>query len=336
MRSQLIRPALAAVRRAGGDVAGLRRRFGLPASAESDPDAVLPLSELDAFFQAAAELAKQPSLGLHLARAAETGTFGVAEYACRTAPDAGEALRRATRYIALLNDVVQIELSRDSRDGALVLEQRVPGHPLALGRQANEFFVAFMTFSIGRLTGAPPSVRRVWIAHPDPTSREALLELTGARELRTGAGANGIALDEEVLDRELVSADPNLHRIISAQAERSLRERATVPAERARMRDAIRDHLDSGTPALTDIAERLGISARTLQRRLGAEGTSFQEQLDSVRAELATVYMADSALSLGEVAFLLGYADFSAFGRAFRRWTGKRPAEARRDAIGRS
>lgn len=334
MRSQLIRPALLAVRAAGGDADGLRGRFGLPPSAEDDPDAVLALPDFGAFLEAAAAEARQPSLGLRLAEAAQTGTFGVAEYACRTAPDVGEALRRLGRYIALLNDLVRIDVT-PAADGAVVVEQRVPGQPLALGRHANEFFVAVVIVSIARLTGARCGARRVWLAHPDPTDREALMTICGTRDLRVGAEANGIAIDAAVLERGLVSADANLHRIMGGQAERALRERSDVSSGRARVRQAMREHLDAGTPTLASTAARLGMSARTLQRRLTGDETTFQIELDSVRAQLAEVYLADAGLSLGEIAFLLGYADLSAFGRAYRRWTGASPAEARRGVSGR-
>lgn len=335
MCSQLVRPALAAVRRARGDVDALRERFGLSPSAEQDADAVLPLSDFIDFFEAAAVDAREPSLGLRLAERAETGTFGVAEYACRTAPDLGEALRRLTRYIALLNDLVRIEMV-SGIDDVIEIQQRVPGHPLALGRHANEFFVAFVVLSIARLTGAPCHARHIWLAHPEPTDVGALGQICGTRSIRTGAEANGLALDADVVGRSLTSADANLHRIMEAHAERAMRERGQTSSERGSIRQTIREQLDAGTPTLDSTAHRLAMSPRTLQRRLTADGTTFQAELDSVRSQLAEVYLGNPRLSLGEVAFLLGYADLSAFGRAYRRWTGKSPAEARRDAIGSS
>ena len=73
------------------------------------------------------------------------------------------------------------------------------------------------------------------------------------------------------------------------------------------------------------------MSPRTLQRRLGAEGTSFQDVVDSVREELARIYMADTArkYTVGELAYLLGFSEISAFTRAFKRWTGLTPTQWR-------
>jgi AraC-like DNA-binding protein len=80
---------------------------------------------------------------------------------------------------------------------------------------------------------------------------------------------------------------------------------------------------------LSESARRLGLSARTLQRRLAGEGASFEQLVDAVRSELAARYLEDRRLSLNDVAFLLGYSDVGAFHRAHKRWTGKTPRRAR-------
>lgn len=81
---------------------------------------------------------------------------------------------------------------------------------------------------------------------------------------------------------------------------------------------------------LRQVAQRLHLSERSLQRRLDAEGTRFADLVDEVRRELALRYIADERLALGEVAYLLGFAEPSPFHRAFKRWTGTTPTAARR------
>jgi AraC-like DNA-binding protein len=73
------------------------------------------------------------------------------------------------------------------------------------------------------------------------------------------------------------------------------------------------------------------MSVRSLGRGLAAEGTSYRELLDQLRRETAARHLADDRVAIAEVAFLLGFADLSAFYRAFKRWTGRTPAEFRRD-----
>jgi AraC-like DNA-binding protein len=82
---------------------------------------------------------------------------------------------------------------------------------------------------------------------------------------------------------------------------------------------------------MADVAQRLGISERTLARRLASEGHTFGEVLDGLRFDLATHYLHEKDLPISEVAWLLGYKEISAFYHAFKRWTGKTPSRARRD-----
>ena len=86
--------------------------------------------------------------------------------------------------------------------------------------------------------------------------------------------------------------------------------------------------------AIEDVAAQLGMSARSLQRHLELSRTSYQRLLAETRESLARRYMAESTLTLTEMALLLGYADLSAFSRAFRRWTGKSPRAVRRRRAG--
>jgi AraC-like DNA-binding protein len=90
--------------------------------------------------------------------------------------------------------------------------------------------------------------------------------------------------------------------------------------------------LRDGEPSASTTASRMKMSVRTLNRALAAEGTSYRAILDQLRHELACRHLVDSRLSICEIAFLLGFSDMSAFYRAFKRWTGRTPAEFRAQA----
>jgi AraC-like DNA-binding protein len=96
------------------------------------------------------------------------------------------------------------------------------------------------------------------------------------------------------------------------------------------VRQQLVERLRDGEPEQGAVARPLGLSERTLQRRLRDEGTTFGALVDDVRLELARMYLGDPELAIFEVAFLLGYSEPSAFNRAFRRWTGASPSEHRR------
>ena len=104
------------------------------------------------------------------------------------------------------------------------------------------------------------------------------------------------------------------------------RDRGDVAAQ---VKSALIGRLPVGAPTQATIVCALGTSARTLHRRLADRGTSFEKLLDETRRELGTEYLRRNDYSVGEVAYLLGFAEASSFNRAFRRWTGKSPSEFR-------
>ena len=93
------------------------------------------------------------------------------------------------------------------------------------------------------------------------------------------------------------------------------------------MQQALLDSLPDGEPSKAAVARTLGMSTRNLQRHLAAEGTSFKDLLNAARGSLARSYVDEGRLTVTEIAFLLGFADVSAFSRAFKRWTGMSPRE---------
>jgi AraC-like DNA-binding protein len=327
MRSQLVAPALARVVERGGDAAALVRRFGLSPSVMTEAETIVPLATLHALVDAAAVEARDDCLGLHLAASLPRGAYGVVEYASRSAPTIREAIARLVRYIGLLNELVRVGF--EERDGAGIVEQWIPGEPRCVGRHANEFFIATLVLRARALSGAPCVPERAWFAHAEPGDVSQLQALLGIRELQFDAGRNGLALPAAVLDLPLASADPALLSLLERQAEQDLAGRPDASRLIALVRRRIRDTLVETPPSLGDVASALKMSPRTLQRRLGDEGTRFADLVDEVRRDLALGYVRDRRRPLGEIAYLLGYAELSPFLRAFKRWTGKTPAELR-------
>ena len=131
-----------------------------------------------------------------------------------------------------------------------------------------------------------------------------------------------------------VSADPYLNRLLVGYCEDALSRRPPHRGTfRASVENAIVPLLPHGKVQVGEIARRLGTSQRTFARRLSAEGVTFSEVLESLRSDLARRHLADSNISISEIAWLLGYHEVSAFTHAFKRWTGKTPREARSQIV---
>jgi AraC-like DNA-binding protein len=254
---------------------------------------------------------------VHIAQRIRRGAYGLLEFSCRSAPTLGAALQRIVRYISLLNELVEVTLV-EGREA--VVEQQIRGQPLCVGRHGNEFFVAMLLVQARQLTGQKLAPARVWFAHPAPRDLAPLVELCGTERIVFDREKNGMALPRALMATPLSSHDPALLALLDKQAEEALSLRASPSRILGQVRQQVRDRLRDGVPSLDEAAEGLHMSPRTLQRRLSDEGTSWNKIIEDVRQELARRWVGERPL--GEVAFLLGYSELSAFLRAFKRWTG--------------
>ncbi|MBU8899079.1 AraC family transcriptional regulator [Corallococcus sp. H22C18031201] len=334
VRSQLVGPLLAHLRATGHEPGALVREFGLPLDAQALPEVRLPLPTLRALLDAAERLSGDAFLGLHVAQGLPRGTYGLVEYIARACSTLRDTFRALARYMALL-DPAWTSAYRDLGPQGGTFTYGIPGEPLVYGRHASEFGLALFVHAGRQLTEQPWRPRAVAFAHPAPADLTPLVEHFGVTP-SFGAGHNALTLDAATLDLRVTGGDPALLSVLERAATAPPPPPATEPARgdfAVRVREAIRATLQDGAPQMAEVARGLHVSARTLQRRLAEQDTTFQDEVDAVRNTLARQYLADPHLGVSEVAFLLGFAELSTFDRAFKRWTGKTP-RAWRDGVG--
>ncbi|NWG74088.1 MAG: AraC family transcriptional regulator [Rubrivivax sp.] len=311
----------------GVDAQRLMADAGFDPAWLGDAEARMPLVVEERLWDRAADLAADPLFGLHAAAAIRPGAFDVLDYAVRTAPDLRTALQRLARYNRLVHDVATFEVI-PAAERAVRVEHRFAGARPC--RQAVEFTLASLVVVASQIGGRLVQALAVEFAHRAAGPAEAYRAVFGVAP-RFGAPASCLVLAGEVLDRPVPGADAALSRIVTAHAEQLLAAQAPAHGDlAARVRRQLAEGMAHGPMTLGQVARQLHLSERSLQRRLDAEGTRFADLVDEVRRELALRYVADERLTLGEVAFLLGFAEPSPFHRAFRRWTGTTPAAARR------
>lgn len=149
--------------------------------------------------------------------------------------------------------------------------------------------------------------------------------------LMFGMARDCIVFDSAEAELPNVTADPFLHRfLLEYYDDAAARRHSGQSSLRTRVENAITSRLPNGTAIIGNIASDLGMSSRTLSRRLAEEGSSFSSILDDLRSSLANRYLLDSELSISQIAWLLGYTEVSSFAHAFQRWTGRSPTSARR------
>ncbi|NTX39769.1 AraC family transcriptional regulator [Myxococcus sp. CA033] len=327
VRSQLVGPLLAYLRATGLDPTPLVERFGLPLDAGTLPEVSLPLPTLHAFLDAAEALSQDAFLGLHVAQRVPRGNYGLVEYIARASPTVRDTFRSLARYMALLEPAWLASFTDDA-DGGGTFAYGIAGAPLAYGRHASEYGLALFTHVGRQLTERPWKPRAVAFAHPAPPDIAPLVEHFGVTPT-FGGGRNALSLDAAALDLRVVGADPALLSVLERAASGVSAPTPPAPPDAPgfvqAVRDVIRASLRDGAPQVSDVAKGLHVSPRTFQRRLTELGTSFQDEVDAVRRELAFQYLRDANLGVSQVAFLLGYSELSTFDRAFKRWTGMTP-----------
>jgi AraC-like DNA-binding protein len=317
----LVRPLVAALR--GGDLAAFWGATDLTPELVADADARLSPSQFCVAWAELARLTGDPTIALRIAAATPAGAFGVVEYVCRSAPTLGDALRQWVRYLNLLDDAVVVALEVEGERACLrvVVESEAPAPA------SHELCFALVAAHARRLASVPVRFDAVDFTHRTPGDPAAWRRWFDA-PVRFGAPTTQLVLPRAALAAPLVTADPNLLTILTRAAEELRREPPRDPSLSAQVTRVLRDVLRSDDANIDHVSRRLGLTPRSVQRRLKDEGTSFQALRESVRRELAGRYL-DEDLSIAEISFLLGFSEPSAFFRAFKRWTGLTPIESR-------
>jgi AraC-like DNA-binding protein len=316
--------------RYGIDGDELRRLSGFRAEELSDPDARVPVSKIWALWHAVIDRVDDPALGLHLGEHSRAREFGLLGYAIYHSGSLRRALVRIARYSRIVNEALEVHVLDNGECCGVVVDKEPRLDAL---RHPIDCRLATIVAFAREITAESIVPCEVHFPYPRPQDISHHQRLFRC-PLHFEASASKLLFEPRDLDRPVVAADETLTGYLDQLAEgisRALSESVTF---RQRVCRAIWSDLSGGKPSVQQVAARLGVSTRTLQRRLEEEGTSFAQELDRLRQDLATRLLQNRSLAVYEVAFLLGYAEPSTFYRAFRRWKNVSPHEYRRRSAG--
>ena len=313
----------------GHDADRLCRRAGLTLEALSDPELRVPWSLAETFAELAAEVTADSNIGLHLAAdVGDTRTFDAGVLLLMASPTVRVALERMAKNQRYWSDVDRCSLVPVS--GGMKVRYAMPedehGHA-GDQRHNDECALAEIVLGLRQLAGTDVVPRAVRFRHAEPADRrehDALFRCP----IAFGQLHSEVELDDAALELPMRDANEAFANVFQAQVDQAIarlpRSETLTPDVKAAARAAI----GAGECSLEQTARVLGTSPRTLQRKLEAEGTSWSALVDSLRHEMALAYLAQG-LPLPAVAQALGYADVTAFHRAFKRWTGSSPGQLR-------
>jgi AraC-like DNA-binding protein len=318
-----IRPVAFALRGLGLDTA--RFRSGL---LEPERDGSVPAVQ---YLEGLEEIAVQlgiPHLGIELARNLPLGAFGLTDYRFSASATLGEALvsfdphqgefLEAIRYELHIEHLVRVEMCSVFRLPRL--------YPVA-----ETFGIAFVVRRLRDVLGdAVAKVAAVRLVCPAPPATRIYDDFFGVG-VEFGGQSYEVAFAPELLNAPLLTANPELARVLTDKVQAPDNPPRGDPfLERVRL--AIRESLGEELPTvgILPISNRLGLTPRSLQRRLREQNMSFSSLVDEARRALALELLSHEGLLLCEIAYRLGFGGVTAFFRAFRRWTGSSPREFQR------
>jgi AraC-like DNA-binding protein len=327
----ITRLACARAREAGIDLAPLLRRAHLTDRQIADESATLPVPSQIACLNSIAAALPDNLLGFHLVQKLDLRRLGFLYYVATSSDTLGDALRRTARYSVMVNEgmALQTEIGKTLR-----VRFDFAGVSRLSDRHQIEAWISGIVRACRDMTGR--DLRPVGIKFMHQRIAESA-ELDGffGRPAKFGADRDEIVFAGVAAALPVVTADPHLNKLLLRYCDQAIaNRRAPRHSLRARVENAITALLPHAQARLDMVAGKLGISPRTLRRRLAGEGLTFAGILEDLRLALAKRYLAEQDLSVSRIAWLLGYTEVSGFSHAFRRWTGRAPRADRRRRTG--
>jgi len=312
---------------AGVETKDLVEALGLVSDAPVDPGRMVLSSDYYKFFASLEE--RDPTgveLPLRIGRAMRCDEYGAFGLAWKSAPDLRGSYVRSERYGRVLGSAEAYYLEPHADGVFYSLEKSGDGsRGMILSNEASLAAVAAISQEVSSVAFSP---RAVHFKHA-PRGDVSIHEAHFGCPVYFGSERDALLVSDAMLAAPNKLGDKTIAEFFDRHLDKELAQVADHSDLEQRVRMAVADKLSEGVPSISEIAANLGMSARTLQRRLSAEGQSFQGLVDLARQNLAKQLLRDTHYSLVEVAFLTGYSEQSAFTRAFRRWAGQTPRSYR-------
>ncbi|WP_250656805.1 AraC family transcriptional regulator [Alkalimarinus coralli] len=267
-----------------------------------------------------------PCFGLHLGEKVRPATFHIVGYTLMNSANLSEAFDKLNQYQRLISDGGVFQRLPTSRGVWLVYHPR-PGSIPFYYHQIDAVLAAVLSFSRW-VTGEVLSPIDVSLAREKPACIDEYRRIFGVEPV-FDAEFDGVLISHETLALPLLEADEELCEVHESHARKRLIELESDNGVKDKVVNLLRRYMSNQDAGRAFIANKLGLSEKSLQRKLAEEGATFQGLYNDLRQRLALDYVSDTAIPLAEVALMLGFSDSSAFYRAFKRWTGNTPGDYR-------
>ena len=310
----------------GIDAEAIFKKHGVYRSTLFDTSARVSDLVIDRVTVEAAEQSGDAFFGVNEAKYFLPSHIGPLGFAWLASTTLQSALERLQRYVKVIHEKGQVTI--EYRQDELVVSIHVDA-PTALAYHRDTSQLAVLTQMCRFVYGDEWNPRLVTIAHPPPADTSHYFEYFRCA-VEFNAEQNSLHIDKEQAEKRLSGSNKQLAQLNDHIVVRYLASQCKGDIIN-RVKTAILEKLGEGSVTESTIAEELHMSTRNLNRKLSAQNTSFKALLLEIRSELASQYINDATLTLTEISYLLGFSEISSFSRAYKRWTGHSPSDARRE-----
>ncbi|MET0339486.1 MAG: AraC family transcriptional regulator [Polyangiales bacterium] len=320
----VVRGILSELRSRGLDTDVLLQRSGLSGERLLDIRETLTVEESIVLVEQAMDMTGDPGLGLSLGANVPENMLQVFGHLILSHSTIRQAFTALRRYAAL---VIEGPTWNLIEQGDVALFTFEPSIQLGdVTRFCAECTLALSARIGSHFTTPQRALREVRFQHPQPAYAERYAEVFDC-PVSFGREVNALVFTRELLDVPQMHADDTLRQVLRETADRLLHERAQSRSVTERVRTLLRYEQDLSRVDVNRLARHVGLSPRALRRRLGSEGSPLSALLDEARCRVACHELRRPESTIKETAELLGFSEPSAFHRAFKRWTGRTPAE---------
>lgn len=314
------------------NTARVQQIIGMDLQALADPDLRIPATAHYRLWDYAEEVTGDPAVGLHAGLVVDPERMGLVGHVFFNCDTLGEAVTQYVRLHRLINESVTLSFEQTGEEAILTWQPDNPNH---YSRQDMDRTLAAALSRTRHFIH--PEIQAEWveIAHPSPGYAGEYETLLGG-PVTFGCASTRLAFNSRHLSHDIPRRNPYVYSAVLKQVNSVLARLQPRRSFGRKIRRLISKQMATERIDADSLARQCHMSRQTLYRKLKREGLSFHDLVEQVRKDKALRYVAADHYALGEIAFLLGFSELSAFSRAFKRWTGTAPAQYRAKQLART
>jgi AraC-like DNA-binding protein len=322
----MVRVLVDAVERAGVARDDLLQSANIDPARLVETSARFDLKEFATLQMRAMDLTRDEALGLHIIERFDDGAFDLISHLVVHAPTLREALALCLQFHPLVIDDALATLHET--DSTAVLQCHLPRTFERADRMFAEFSIAGLTRMLRFFGGGGVTPQAVSFEHARPVHHREYTRLLG-HAVTFEQPATALVFDRAVLNRPQLHQHPELYGLLRSQAQHAVDRVAAELGPAEKLRQYLLARPPARLPGLSTAARDLGVSARSLGRRLAEDGTTYRSVVQAILEDSARLLLRDPKQTIQQTARALGFDNVGAFHRAFKRWTGLTPTQYR-------